>query len=246
MIFSLALVSCSSDEDESGTVEINFRADWGANAMVLNEDVWYFNDETMNFSKVNLFLSDITLKGPDGDLVLSEAEFFDFSESNRTEASAEAGITKSYEVDLGEYDSVSFGIGVSPTLNAIDPSDFNNDHPLAQFGSYWLPWKSFIFSKTEGMIDSDGDDVADLAFVYHIGNDVNYRTKEVSGPIKISDGNTRRIDLTIDYKKVFGDMDEHVDIIEHKTIHSTTDPVLIEVTKNIADNFVTAISVEMK
>ena len=247
LLLAFVVVSCSDDDsDNMGTVHVNFKAHWGNDPVVLNDEVWYFDDETMTISKLNLFLSDMVMSSTEEDVMVSEVEFIDFDLSNRTEGGAASGITKSFEVPAGTYDSFDFGIGVSEELNSRLPSDYPSEHPLAQSGSYWHAWNSFIFSKTEGMIDSDGDDKADLPFVYHVGSDIMYRTLSTPGPIEVSAGDDMSINIVIDYKRVFGVTMDHIDILTYPAFHSPQDSTLTELTQKLADNFRDAFEVEMK
>ncbi|MDX1684201.1 MAG: MbnP family protein [Saprospiraceae bacterium] len=251
IFFSILIVgllfSCSdSDEDSSPTITVNYKAVYGNNPLVLNEDVWFFNDETMTFSKLNLFISDLTLKGQNGDQLLSDVEFVTFETSNRTEDGAAEGMSQTFDAEVGDYNGISFGIGVSPVLNSLPPSEYDSDHVLGQFGAYWAAWNSFIFSKTEGMIDSDGDDEPDLAFVYHAGADKMYRVKTVNTDISVLDGEEVEIDVIIDYKRVFGEMDDHIDILNNPTFHSPQDTALAELTQQLPENFLSAITVEVQ
>lgn len=247
LILTIGLVSSCGDKDDDkvGTVNVNFKAYWGNNPVIMNEDVWYFNDETMNFSRLNLFVSELTLTGDENE-ELSEAEFVDFETINRTEEGAAQGVTFSYDVPVGTYDNFDFGVGVSPELNSQEPSSYPSSHALGQFGSYWTAWNSFIFSKTEGKFDSDGDDQADMAFVYHIGSDRMYRTISAVGPIDVAEGRDVNIDVVINYKTVFGDANNHIDVIANPAFHSPQDSALAALTEMLAENFKSAIVVEMK
>lgn len=247
LIMAVVMISCSDDSDDAtGTVNVNLKAYWGNDPVVLNEEVWYFNDEVMTISKLNLFLSELMFSTTDEDVMVSEVEFIDFDLSNRTEGGAAEGITRSFEVPVGTYDSFDFGIGLSEDLNSKLPSEYPSDHVLGQFGSYWTAWNSFIFSKTEGMIDSDGDEKTDLPFVYHVGSDVMYRTVSAPGPIEVASGDDMSINIVIDYKRVFGVTMDHIDILTYPAFHSPQDSTLTELTQRLADNFKEAFVVEMK
>lgn len=246
-IFVLMLASCNKDDDKSGELAITFKAVYDNDPLVLNtQEVWYHGKETMTFSKLNMFLSDISLSTSSENFELADIEFIDFEASNRDEAGAEAGVTLNYEVDPGSYTALNLGLGVSPDLNAMAPSDFDNNHPLAQFGSFWTAWNSFIFSKTEGRIDSDGDEVPDLGFVYHIGADQMYRSLSANGNIDIADGKTTEITVYVDYKRFFGTENDYIDILTYPAFHSPQDSTLTALTQALADNYADAITIEMK
>ena len=152
-----------------------------------------------------------------------------------------------FELDEGVYNNLSIGVGVSSDLNAKLPSDFESSHPLSQFGSHWTAWNSFIFSKTEGMIDSDGDDKADKGFAYHIGSDQMYRTLTLPNvPIEVIGDQTKEIIISVDYKKVFGSASDYIDILQYPTFHNPQDPTLAELTEDLANNFAGAFSVRIQ
>lgn len=247
VVLVLTVVGCKSDEDKSGELAITFKAVYDNDPLVLNtQEVWYHAKETMTFSNLNMFLSDLSLSTASENVELSDIEFVDFQASNRDEMGAETGVTLRYEVDPGNYTALNLGLGVSSDLNAMAPSDFDNDHPLAQFGSFWTAWNSFIFSKTEGRIDSDGDDVPDLGFVYHIGADQMYRSVSANGNIEVTDGGTTEITVYVDYKRVFGTANDYIDILSYPAFHSPQDSTLNALTQALADNFAQALTIEMK
>ena len=245
--FILLLGACGSDS-EKGELILTFKATYGDDPLVLNmDDYWYFDKETIRFSKLNLFISELGLAKSAGEVTqFSEIEFVDLNEANKTLAGAEAGVSFSFELASGTYKGISFGLGVSPGLNATIPTDYSSEHPLSQFSQHWDAWDSYIFSKTEGMIDSDGDDVPDLGFVYHVGSDQMYRYLEAVGDIRIPEDGEVEVVVSLDYERVFGTTQDHIDIEAFPTFHNPQDPALTELTQKLADNFAYCVSIEIR
>jgi len=213
---------------------------------VLNTSTFdYFSGKPMRFSKLNFFISHPTLQQTNGtDLELTDAFYIDFAESNKTLEGAEAGVSMTYELDPGSYDALELGLGVSNDLNDKQPSDFGNDHPLNQYGNYWTAWNSFIFSKTEGKYDSDGDGNFEVGFAYHLGSDKMFRTLNSTGNFDIESGKTTQVEITIDYQRVLGTSVEFLDIEAYPAFHSPQDPVLAALTEMLANNYSAAVEIK--
>jgi hypothetical protein len=113
---------------------------------------------------------------------------------------------------------------VPSDLNLKKPADFPSGNPLSLTGYYWIPWNSYIFSKTEGRLDTLGSGALDLGFAMHVGSDALYRILDTNMfPITIEDGKVTEVTLLIDYKKLL----EEVDIKSNPQNHSPQDTVNI-------------------
>jgi hypothetical protein len=78
------------------------------------------------------------------------------------------------------------GYGVKPELNAKQPSDFPNGHPLNIEADYWSGWGSYIFMLMDGKADPDGDGVKNVSFSYHCGSDPAYLTFSIEEHIHVA------------------------------------------------------------
>lgn len=204
----LLLAGCK--KDQTGTVEssqlgISFTANYDGAPLVINEGVYDYNGNAIRFSKVNFYLSDVTLGGTE----LSDVNFIDITNSHLTEASSMEGTNINFsKIPVDDYPQLAFGIGVSADLNRTKPSDYATSHPLGSdmSGEYWEAWDSYIFVKIEGQYDVDGDgfDADDVPFSYHVGQDEMYRRwrGDFETPISLEANTAKNIEFSIDVKKL--------------------------------------------
>jgi hypothetical protein len=148
---------------------------------------------------------------------------------------AEKGFTiKAMNVTTGTYTGIRFGIGVTPDINAMKPADFPSNNPLSNSTYYWIPWSSYIFSKTEGLLDTLGNGTFDLAFALHTGSDGLYRELEGGLPIVIEDQKDTQLDIVIDYKLLLSGIDIKKSPLNHNPSDLATITALV-------NNYVSAI-----
>ena len=169
----LALSSCT----KSGDFELNIKAQFKGSPLVLT-DAFQLGDLPVKFENLAFYMADMALVNKDGEETsLSEIEFIILNSFDA--AGAENGVTLRF-VDLPSenYSKLKFGIGVPDDLNAKTPDDYGVGDALGQPDFYWDAWGSYIFSKTEGSADTNGDGTFDLKFFYHTGSDALYRSFE--------------------------------------------------------------------
>ena len=203
------VTSCKKDQTDpikTGTLGFSFTANYDGAPLVVNENTYDYNGKPIRFSKVNFYLSDITL----GETELFEVTFVDLTETHVTEQSSREGTLINFsKVPVGDYGSVAFGVGVSADLNRTRPEDYSTSHPLGvdNSGEYWEAWNSYIFVKIEGQYDADGDgfDAEDVSFAYHIGQDEMYKnwSTDFENPITLESDALSSVEFQLDIKKLF-------------------------------------------
>ena len=251
VLLSIAMISCS-DESNEGDIILNLKAVFDGEPLIVNTGSYEYADgKIITFSKLTLYLSDINLIKNNGDREeINDIAFIDWTETNRDLAGAEAGVEIRKTIPTGKYKGIEFGIGVAPDLNAMEPGDFSNDHPLAQAGQYWTVWNSFIFSKTEGKYDADDDGQPELGFAYHLGSDLLYRefdseTATGSMSLDISGDGSDAVNLSIDFRELFDDQaGGAIDISATPSFHNPADPDQQVVGVLMADNYKKAMSID--
>lgn len=113
-------------------------------------------------------------------------------------------------VPVGNYKSIRFNVGLSPTVNTLLPllSDSVFYKPNMWFGNTVQPWYGYVFVNFQGKIDTTNAANGTLAgmqpFTYKIGTDNHL--KSVNMPDQdytISSNQTQYIHIMIDYNKLF-------------------------------------------
>ena len=139
------------------------------------------------------------------------------------------------KIPTGTYSGLRFGIGVKPDLNSMKPADFTADNPLSNASYYWIPWSSYIFSKTEGLLDSLGNSTFDLGFALHTGSDALYVELEAEDlTITVEDQKEISLDLIVDYKQLLSGIDIKKNPLNHNPEDLATITALV-------NNYATAI-----
>ncbi len=233
------LAGCKKDEE--GALRVVFTGSFAADPLVMFETVGYINGQRLQFSRSEFFISDLNLIDGSGNAYpLSEIELIDLSFT--TASAAEGGVVLTFDkIPAGTYSDLEFGFGVASDINATKPSDYLSSSPLSSAGRYWTPWTSYIFSKTEGNMDTlvDGVDNPDLGFAYHSGTDDLYQELRINTPISISDGGSARITFNLDHQKLLGIPGAPLDIQANPQNHNPGD---LEYVQAILNNVVASLT----
>ena len=233
----LFLSSCKEDPEE-GTLTIHFKAVYDEATLPTFSTRPFTNGQQLQFTNLAMYFTDIQLVDNSTVRDLRDVELVDLNFDNL--AAAEAGyILKLTGIPAGSYDTIRFGMGIPPDLNQKEPSDFPSTSPLSKTGFYWVAWGSYIFSKTEGRLDTIGNGSLDLGFALHTGSDDLYRSAKAGVPITIEDGKETNLDILVDYKLLL----EGVDIKSNPQNHSPSDTAQIS---KIVNNYATAISLVLR
>lgn len=203
------LVACKDDDDpnpETGSIAIHFKALYDGDPLVTFQTKPFITGQQIDFSTLTAMISDISLYQTGGEELLDEIELVDMSFDNLL--AAEDGYTVQYTgIPVGSYNGIRFGVGVPADANAMKPADFPSSNPLSNTGYYWEAWDSFIFSKTEGRLDTLGTGPLDLNFALHTGSDDLYRLLEGAIPITIQAAATEELTIFIDYRDLLNGVD---------------------------------------
>lgn len=238
VVLGLLAFSTGCKEENTGHLELNFKAFYGADPLVMLQEYSYTDSMTMLFQRFNFYVSDIQLveKGTGDKVLIKDIDFVNFDNVNSPDDAAEGYSLHYGEIPVGEYESIIIGLGVPADLNATAASDYSDDHPLGMDSHYWSAWGSYIFTMINGKLDTDGDGQHDDSSVlYHAGNDQTYRTKTITIPINITEEGEMHLHFNIDLQRVFLDPanGELIDVIANPATHDITDLTLANI---IQDN----------
>ena len=209
--------------------------------LVLNES-YPFGELNLKFENLAFYLSEIALINDEGEEVeLSDVEFVSLNAFDL--ASAQAGQVLSFkEIPTGKYKKLKFSIGVPEDLNKMTPEDFNVSDPLGKTDFYWGPWASYIFSKTEGNADTNGDGEFDLKYFYHTGSDALFRSFELEQDIVVGDNEVNTLELFLDYDDLLRNEDgTYFDIAQFPRNHNPED---LDIITQLVDNYAKAIKIK--
>ncbi|HJW28031.1 MAG TPA: MbnP family protein [Saprospiraceae bacterium] len=233
LVLSIVQVSCKKDATE-GSFKIHYKATYDGQPLSTFTPFPYAGSDQVQFTLLTYLVSDLTLLNGNNEEALDDIELVNLSFDNPTDAGN--GYTITYDkIPAKNYDGIRFGIGVPADVNQKKPADFPSQNPLSNTSYYWQAWNSFIFSKTEGTLDTLGGGSFDLGFAFHTGSDEFFRTLQGSLPINIEDGKTTELSIAVDYKKLL----DGIDIVAYPINHNPADSINI---KKIVNNLQQAVT----
>lgn len=232
---ALLFTACKKDDNNPapGHIELHFDNVVGADELNMGS-TWYVNanGDTFQVTKMNYYISNIVLNGPNGNSYTEPESYHLVQESEPSSQEVELE-----NVPSGEYTSVTFMIGVDSVHNvsgaqtgALDPAN----------GMFWSWNTGYIMAKFEGV--SPQSTAAGNILVYHVGGftGTNNVLKTVTLPFPQSvnlNNNGFHIHINADLLKWFTP-----NIINFGTLNTIHMPGADA--KNISDNYAHMFSVE--
>lgn len=223
----LTLSSCD-DEENNPDYNLTFKVTPLVNGQPFQMGNAYIlpNNQRFMYENFVFYLSKIRLSAANGnEQTISDVVWYDLSEPE----------TIKIKVPEGDYSSLKFSIGLDSTMNASNPADYVEGHPLSYSqNNYWTWASKYIFVKLQGRCDNNPSSTEYAsAFSYHLGLDTLYREKTLARNISVSADAVTEVELVINVDQIF----EGIDIVEDNFTHSTSDFALAQ---QIMNNFVAA------
>lgn len=237
LLLALSILFFSSCCDTTGNVELQFKLEYDGEPLVMFEDYTYPDGQELFFTRFSFYLSELTI----GDQIIDGVKLMDLTPDHTTLEKSQIGTIYTLEnLELEDVTGLSFKIGLSPEINSTAPADYPSANDLSIVEEYWSPWDSYIFSKTEAKLDSDGDGSKELLVALHLGLDDALRSVNLETTFDVYEDNTIVKEIVIDLKKYFDGTQGVYDIIAVPQIHQTNTIAQIN---ELADNLVEAISI---
>jgi hypothetical protein len=185
------------------------------------------------------YVSDLELLPADGGdpVLLSEIELIKW---DRAPIANGAGAVQSrnFEVPEGNYRGIRFGLGVKPSLNAIDPNNFAADYVLNET-EFWNATTRYVFAKIEANADLENDGTYDTGLSYHMGADPLYTTLTFEQPFRLGFGSEARLSIVADVLRALSDNGNTFDIADpaKQAVHGGNQAVATDIWNRLADQF---------
>lgn len=192
----IILPGCKDPDKPKGNFTVNIIPYVGSQAMTLNTTYNDGADKEFYFSKFKFYLAHVKLiKADNSEVEITDVAFYDLGDNNWKSFNANA--------DAGTYKGIKFFVGLDPTQNATNPSDYDEDEPLGPKEDMFWDWQKHRFIVLEGRADTIGQNFSNSkGLAYHVGTDVTYREVVLTGSDIVVDGN-KAINLNVDLLKVF-------------------------------------------
>jgi hypothetical protein len=198
------LFACRNKENSN--LKLTFKPVFNGQPLVLFSDIQTPTGDTVNFQKLEFFISSIkgvTSGGKTVDFLVKDAALISFN-NLQTLAQALAGVsTQLSDIAPNEYSKIQIGIGVVSDLNNKTPDAFKSSSPLYDDANYWSTWQSYIFSRVEGNMDTSRNSSSLLSFLYHGGINNMYQSREFTKTFSLVSEQTQELVFEVDAQKIF-------------------------------------------
>ena len=221
----MASAGCKKLSSDTSLLVLNVTPYFGNDPIVSNRSYRTASGDSVNFSRTSFYISNIQLTATDG-TTYSDSGYILITPYNFQSVIAGS-------IPVGNYKSISFNVGVAPSLNHLDPSIYSggalaNQGPTMHFTSNT---DGYIFMAVEGMADStNSNGRPNKAFSYHIGTDSLLRTVNLpdhsvapyNAVFTAAGAQLMTINIVADFSRLLGSVN-----IPANPVSNTTDHVLI-------------------
>jgi hypothetical protein len=241
-LLTLLFTACGDETKPTGSLEVTFKARYGTRPLVMYQKYPYYKGLPMKIQAFSFFINNLrwaskgTSSKPENDVSL-----LDFSTVNVDSVAAEKGITLNFDGLPVGATTLAFDVGVPQSVNAKQPKDFDAKNSLSDGSYYWESWKSFIFTKLEGRVDTSGKGQYKNAFSYHTGIDDSFRSVTLPGTVVIAEGTTTKLELEVDAKTIFGLNIPPIDVVKNPESHTASAKSLM---LTLSDNYKVAFRIK--
>ncbi|MFP2962480.1 MbnP family protein [Myxococcus sp. 1LA] len=179
----------------AGSLALNAAFTFGTSPFALNQTYSTASGDTVSFSQVRYWLSNVTLLKQDGTttaladsyhlMEVMNAQELEGTSSPVTLPANRRERVDAHTVPSGTYTGIRFSIGVDPVYNDDLSRQAGELHVLQNMASVsWMWFTSYIFTKTHGTyVTAEG---TQSAFTWDTGTNANYRTVELAFPAAVT------------------------------------------------------------
>ena len=197
---TVVATSCADDDDAPAgpsTVTLEFQNQFEGQALALRQEYINAQGQRVTFSSFRYYISNVKLTRADGSQYVQPDSYHLIE---RTADNVKETFTLA-DVPAGDYTSLTFSVGVDPTrnLSTDQVGDLDPNHTMA-----WNWDTGYKFLVAEGQYFNTAENTF-RNFIYHVGNDANYRTVTLALPSGWQlTGQAKTLILTANAKTLFG------------------------------------------
>ena len=166
---------CITPPEPQGVMSINIKPNYNAKPFFINK-IYNIDGKNVRFTRLSFLMTETCPKvnSSDGSCG-TNAYLIDLTTLDDSTKSAKGFTQILSNLTEGNKNGLQMSLGVAPSLNASLPKDFASSNPLSDGGLYWADWKSYIFTKMEGLMDKDGNGTFETGITLHTGGDDSFR-----------------------------------------------------------------------
>jgi len=229
------------DDDDTITTgsvatTIDFRAEFSGNPLAIQSETYdYPTGADLKVQLFQYYVSDLELLPADGSaaVLLSDIDLLRWNSPT-----ADATESRTYEVPVGQYRGIRFGLGVSPDLNAQDPNIYAADFVLNET-EFWNANARYVFAKIEANADLEEDGTFDTPLTYHLGSDAIYTTISFDEPFEIDGNGDPQFTIVADVLSALASDTESFDIAnpDQQRVHGGNQAIATDIWNRLAGQF---------
>ncbi|WIG99466.1 DUF3450 domain-containing protein [Myxococcus sp. SDU36] len=189
-----------------GRLELNAAFVFGTSPFALGQTYTTVGGDTVTFSQVRYWLSNVTLLKQDGTttaladsyhlMEVINAQELEGTSNPVTLPASRRERVQTRAVPAGSYTGIRFSIGVDPSYNDDLSRHAGELHVLQNMASVsWMWFTSYIFTKTHGTYVTAEDTQSD--FTWDTGTNANYRTVEFSFPAAVTVNSQKQLAVNL-------------------------------------------------
>ncbi|WP_163786746.1 MbnP family protein [Myxococcus vastator] len=189
-----------------GSLELNAAFVFGTSPFALGQTYTTAGGDTVTFSQVRYWLSNVTLLKQDGTTTALADSYHLMEVINAQELEGTSNpVTlpanrrervQARAVPAGSYTGIRFSIGVDPSYNDDLSRQAGELHVLQNMASVsWMWFTSYIFTKTHGTYVTAEGTQGD--FTWDTGTNANYRTVELPFPAAVTVNSQQHVAVNV-------------------------------------------------
>lgn len=243
LLLPFVLLSCQDDDDVPARpaaetdLTLDFRAEFNDRLLAIQSEAYtYPTGAELKVLLFQYYISDLELLPTDGSTPVRLADIDLLRWMSATDPATES---RTYRVPTGDYSGLSFGLGVKPELNAMDPSSFAADYVLNE-SEFWNPNARYVFAKIEANADLENDGTYDTGLTYHMGNDALYTTLRFDQAFTVGGGSTEeQLTIVADVLAALSSNGQTFDIADStkQAVHGGNQAVAQDIWARLAEQF---------
>ena len=223
----LLLTGCEATDPQPETAQVGLLVDGLVGTAAYAPGTTYtVNGRATTFTDARIYVSNVRLVRADGSVYTINAETpltITANDAAGNPVSHTVTETVAYlpldlgryegtlgEVPAGTYTGIRFDVGLSGNTNRVDLTQAPAGHPLAQrtdYNNHWSWNSGYIFSRTEGRVDTDGDGTLDADWGAHIGMAPYVVPVEVTDSFTLTAGTQPNLHLQVDLAHLLENVD---------------------------------------
>lgn len=187
-------------------------------------DTLNFDNGSFRVENITFYLSNITLNNVTENHNVKDVHLVRLDEPNT--------LILNVTAPNGNYESISFGFGLTPEQNSTSPADYPSDHPLGlNQVTYWpMVSPSYIFAKIEGKMDTSQTSNF-YPLTYHLAHEDLYRSLEFEKSIILDESDSSTLTFNVNLSGLFND----IDISQELSHERNAGPLAIQLITNLSN-----------